>query len=492
VCEIKTMKSDFCIAPLPKAKADPVFLDFTASEHEAGISVPDRSRLIGLPPKGLGTSQVESLFSYLLRLAEAHAVRFVDLVQHVIGPMVYRTCVENVRFRTCHRLQQGVSAGEIPVIEGLTLQSRLRELTLAPAKNLKCVHVDYAPSRAWCPACILADEEPYERLVWQVKGVTHCPVHCIKLERACPECGALQNCSNFTVHIRKCIKCGADRMSRIDASHEPDDPGIWRSQECAKFLIWATSQQPRGSSPFDNFRANIVTISKVAGGWKPLARSLGIPSSSFNFWKLGVGVPELEKVLSIAWCANISVIDGFEREVTESEIRIRAIHSSIRKPRPYKKRLRIITPSLLLEALDNEIKAHPFEKIFIKTIFTALDVSPDSPISLGAEFRSRLNAHNEKTRKLRRHACVREAAIGLRTAILALKSSGAAVTAANVSKLGTKPEIKMGAWLLPRTRQIFHRMVSIMNGNKPLPDLALRMPPDMQAFLDWKASKKRR
>jgi hypothetical protein len=487
------MKFDFCMAPLPKAKADPVFLDFTSSEQdEARISVPDRSRLIGLIPKGLGTPQVESLFSYLLRLAEAHAVRFVDLVQHVIGPMVYRTCGENVRFKTCHRLQQGVSAGEIPVIEGLTLQSRLRELTLAPAKNLKCAHVDYARSRAWCPVCILADEEPYERLVWQVKGVTHCPVHCIKLERACPECGALQNCSNFTVHIRKCIKCDADRMSRIDASHEPDDPGIWRSQECAKFLIWATSQQPGVRSPFDNFRANIITISNVAGGWKPLARSLGIPSTSFNAWKLGVGAPELEKVLSIAWCANISVIDGFEREVAESEIQIRATHSSIRKPRSYQKRTRIVTPSLLLEALDNEIKEHPFEKIFMKTILAGWGVGRSSPIPLGAEFRSRLNAHNKKSRKLRLHASVRESAIQLRAAILVLKSSGKAVTAANVSKLGTKPGIKMGAWLLPRTRQIFRRMVSMMNNNKPLPDLALRMPPDIQVFLDWKASKKRR
>jgi len=479
------MKSDFCIAPISDAKTDPVFLD-TASEHEVRISVPPRSLLVGLIPKGLGTPHVESLFSYLLRLADAHAVRFVDLVQYVIGPIAYGPHIGNIRFYTCQRLQRGVSGGEIEAIERLTLQSRLRELTLGPAKNLKCAHVDYAQSRAWCPACILADEEPYERLVWQVKGVTHCPVHCIKLERACPECGALQNSSSFTVHIRKCMKCDADRMSRIDASHDPDDPGIWRSQECAKLLVWATSHQPGARLPFDIFRANLMTIYKAAGGWKPLARALGIPPTSFGWWKLGLGVPELEKILSIAWCANINVVDAFERELAVSEIRIRAIHSSIRKPRAYKRRLKINDSGLLLETLDDKIKTHPFERVFIKDVLTTLDVSINSPISLGAEFRNRLNAHNQKIRELRRHGFVWEVVIQLRTSILSVKSSGKAITAANVWKHG----IKSGAWLLPRTRQIYSRMASMMNDNKPLRDPALRVPPDIRAFLDWRASKK--
>jgi len=41
---------------------------------------PSRSQLIGLKPLGEGTAQIESFFSYLLRLADAHAVRLVDLL----------------------------------------------------------------------------------------------------------------------------------------------------------------------------------------------------------------------------------------------------------------------------------------------------------------------------------------------------------------------------------------------------------------------------
>lgn len=135
---------------------------------------------------------------------------------------------------------------------------------------------------------------------------------------------------------------------------------------------------------------------------------------------------------------------------------------------------------------DLRIERTAVERVFIKDVLTALDVSINSPISLGAEFRNRLNAHNQKIRELRRHGFVWEVVIQLRTSILSVKSSGKAITAANVWKHG----IKSGAWLLPRTRQIYSRMASMMNNNKPLRDPALRVPPDIRAFLDWRASKK--
>jgi len=482
------MNSDSYIVSLPRTNADPVFLDLAVSEHdEARISVPDRSRLIGLTPKGIGTPQIESFFSYLLRLAEAHAVRFVDLAHHVIGPLVYSASVRKRRFQVCHRLQRGMSGGEVETVEKLTKLSGLSALTLGRAKNLKCAHVDYAQTRYWCPACILADEEPYERLIWQLKGVTHCPEHGNPLEKTCPQCGALQNFSNLTVHIRKCIKCGADRMAAPPSNPQSDDPGIWRSQECARFLVWANSYQPGAKSPFDIFRSNLMTIVKVAGGWKPLGRALGIPSTSFSTWKRGKGAPELEKVLSIAWCANVSVIDCFTRELAESEIQIRAVHTSIRTPRPYKKRLTLHTPDLLLDALDHEIKAHPFETIFVKTIMEEIGVSLNNPMSKDAGFRDRLNAHNTKIRRLRQRGSAWQLAIQLRTVILEAKNSRRKIGLSN----GWIHGYGANLWLPIRGRQIFQRMISMVNANKPLPDPAPRVPRDIQTFFDWKASKNR-
>ena len=53
-----------------------------------------RSRLYSLPPIGLGTALVESLSSYVVRLAEAHAVSAADLVRrelsrHTNPPLVF-------------------------------------------------------------------------------------------------------------------------------------------------------------------------------------------------------------------------------------------------------------------------------------------------------------------------------------------------------------------------------------------------------------------
>ena len=49
-------------------------------------TLPPRSRLYSLAPMGIGTSQVESLTSYVMRLAEAHAVSPGTLIRQEIFP----------------------------------------------------------------------------------------------------------------------------------------------------------------------------------------------------------------------------------------------------------------------------------------------------------------------------------------------------------------------------------------------------------------------
>ena len=45
-----------------------------------------RSRLYSIPPIGVGTIEIESLSSYISRLAEAHCITVGDIMTHLIAP----------------------------------------------------------------------------------------------------------------------------------------------------------------------------------------------------------------------------------------------------------------------------------------------------------------------------------------------------------------------------------------------------------------------
>ncbi|GMA63701.1 hypothetical protein GCM10025859_41410 [Alicyclobacillus fastidiosus] len=55
-------------------------------DQEEDIPTPPRSRLYNLPLIGNGTTYVESLRSYILRLAEAHGMSVLDLIRNEIQP----------------------------------------------------------------------------------------------------------------------------------------------------------------------------------------------------------------------------------------------------------------------------------------------------------------------------------------------------------------------------------------------------------------------
>ncbi|MEM5672834.1 hypothetical protein AAHB54_22350 [Bacillus cereus] len=67
-----------------------------------------RSRLYGLCPKGINTPFVESLLSYLIRLAEVHAVHLGDLLAYEIAPILEKQYLLN-----------SIERGEIVFMMGL-------------------------------------------------------------------------------------------------------------------------------------------------------------------------------------------------------------------------------------------------------------------------------------------------------------------------------------------------------------------------------------
>lgn len=102
-------------------------------------AIPARSRLYPLEPVGLGTAEVESLSSYVTRLAEAHCLPIAALFNGVASPLVLQargltTTSDSqalVFFNAARPINgMGVTASAcVQALKALTLRHDLRWLT---------------------------------------------------------------------------------------------------------------------------------------------------------------------------------------------------------------------------------------------------------------------------------------------------------------------------------------------------------------------------
>ncbi|MGK7956010.1 MAG: TniQ family protein, partial [Crocosphaera sp.] len=119
-----------------------------------------RSRLFHLVPIGIGTPHVESLTSYVSRLAVAHSVPPGTLLAIEIGPLVKTNYLPNTRSMVAIYGQDSVralngtrrnAAQLVQALETLTLRTELRCLTMLPWREVFPVRGLLKHFQAWCP-----------------------------------------------------------------------------------------------------------------------------------------------------------------------------------------------------------------------------------------------------------------------------------------------------------------------------------------------------
>jgi hypothetical protein len=99
--------------------------------------MPPRSRLYSLQPMAIGTQHVESLSSYIMRVAEAHTVSVRTLILKEIFPDL-STMPTNTHFSGLHSLNGMSSCFEqwVAILGKLTSRRDLCALTLLPWRRL--------------------------------------------------------------------------------------------------------------------------------------------------------------------------------------------------------------------------------------------------------------------------------------------------------------------------------------------------------------------
>lgn len=275
---------------------------------------------------------VESLASYVVRLADAHAVSVGDLVGRELSRAASKPLISFARFMKEHRANSHgfhartyaingfrESSGRwIEALEKATLRTNLRFLTLSPFDGVFSRQGVSRQTRVWCPSCYedwrSNDAVTYEPLLWSIGIVTLCPRHLIPLVEECPHCH--RRSSPITVFSRPGLCSHCHEWLGLSSAASPqirvggrmtviDDNARWRAEMIGELV--AIAPQLDGPSLHSVLVGNLkACVDAVAeGNLDAFANACQVSRSPLEFHLSGRNVPSIDFLLRI--CRRLSI-----------------------------------------------------------------------------------------------------------------------------------------------------------------------------------------
>ena len=276
-------------------------------------ALPPRSRLYSLQPMAIGTPRVESLTSYIMRLAEAHTVSVRTLILREIFPGL-STSPNNAHFSGLHSLNGMGTCFEqwVDILGKLTARSCLRALTLLPWQSPLTSGGILRRRRTWCPRCFQEWQRHgmpiYECLAWVLTPITVCPIHDILLEQCCPHCRRPMLVLSAHAHPGFCAHCNRwlgdhSTAPRAPAAQQVMEEQLWIANQVGEFLALGATVSDKGSTChlLSNLQRMLVELAR--GNQRLFGRVAKISDSALNGWLKGKWFPSLPLVIRI--CQNL-------------------------------------------------------------------------------------------------------------------------------------------------------------------------------------------
>lgn len=297
--------------------------------------IPTRSRLFQLEPIGIGTHRVESLTSYIARLAEAHCLLTRTLISEIIAPQLQQTFVKRCTSRGLGALFEkaktingngNLASDFIQALEKLTFRQDLQLLTLLTWSNVINSKGLFRNHKAWCPSCyqesFARNKIVYEPLIWSFQAVEVCPIHSIYLSNACPHCH--NKLPLFTWHSRLgfCSNCSKSLIQPVTDSNIQESlfhcelkKLIWKADSLGSLI--ALTPKVNLSPSRDIFISNLNSAINVVteGNVSNFASLLQMPKNTVWGWSRGKVFPSIDALLKIAWLLKISLADLLTKEI---------------------------------------------------------------------------------------------------------------------------------------------------------------------------------
>ncbi len=252
--------------------------------------------LLPLDPEGEGTGDIESMACFMARLADRHGVNTYQLVNYLRASTGLRAFGDGPVGRCSGRnslLLSGLGEGARCAIEWLRLGLGDRHwsaLTLMLFRDLLPLNGTgvLRPNRAWCPACLIemrrSRKPEYEKLIWQLRVLTRCPFHRVRLQTACPSCGYAQ--IDYVLkddRISLCRSCGIDMLGDLSSMQLLARPAACEADLLA---IIGANAQSAGYKIFPSatkaFFFEYVRLADRPHKMRALLTKSGIPERNFR------------------------------------------------------------------------------------------------------------------------------------------------------------------------------------------------------------------
>ncbi len=292
--------------------------------------LPERSRLYPLEPIGIGTPDVESLTSYVIRLAQEHCVLPGTLVIHELLPLLVRQVVSEsaARYpsRTWVRTFQALNGtGDLSrsgadALEKLTKRNDLSTLTMLIWANVISKKGLLRETQAWCPLCYeewqVNRKIIYSPLLWSLKAVKMCLHHQRPLQERCPSPQCQKNPPIVATQIRLgyCPHCNywlgnvaAPNFSTAEAvTDEESQQAYWNATALGE-LLQMTPDVPAPLQRADLASALDLLIDRLPDKEAAsLAHLLNLQPQTITDWQRGWPSPRVETLLQMCRLLAIS------------------------------------------------------------------------------------------------------------------------------------------------------------------------------------------
>ncbi|WP_080406971.1 TniQ family protein [Burkholderia ubonensis] len=263
-----------------------------------------RSMLNPLAPIGIGTPEIESLFSYFCRLAVSHSISAAELSRVVATAMGWKIAGRYDWNDVNLSGMADAAANWSSALSALTSVKRLDKLTLLTWRDVVSRQGVASASSHWCPQCLAddraLDRTPYFRLAWDVGTVSACPRHNTKLIHVCPDCGRPDARHNSAFVIPGwCAHCGAFLGDVESLTSAPPEATWIASQVGAMLEVQATLDKlPTREKLHDTIRELVTRLD--TGKNALFARRIGLNKVTVHYWLKEGCIPSLSGHLRIA------------------------------------------------------------------------------------------------------------------------------------------------------------------------------------------------
>lgn len=430
---------------------------------EEPVRWPAHTRLYHLEPIGMGTPWMESLTSYLTRLAAAHHVHPRRLLSSECIPYLRRAAqakTDELRhgaisaFLATSSVLNGFAPAAQQLVQGLTIltgRDDLHWLTLLPFQKIVSSMKLLRSGKAWCPQCFEIWREQgkpiCEPLLWSLDILGVCPFHG-QLQTCCP----FQDCAQTSVALTAqaqvgfCPWChrwlGAQPQRRYRL---PGGLGTWQYQQrIAMILGDVLANMPLLPYPLSRDKMMKAISSSIDrtfnGNYGQAASHLRTTELTLRRWLRGKKTLQISSLLSICLSLDVSLVallDGSASEASVAQQSIAVQPVSKRPPHESRKFPKRKVEKALREALLTP--ADP--PISLNKLAKCIGSSPDRISYYFPELSAQLTSSYQAYMQDKKEQAVRQNRENVYQAILFLHENGVYPSRQRLKQVVSKPSI---------------------------------------------------